>query len=420
MYPANITVAMNPFRFDRLPTNTSFFDREVEVSRIAKAICDGENLLVYGLRRMGKTSCLLRAARVAADEHGAICFFADLSLYSSLADVTEALLASAMPELGSLGDKAAHFIAGAVAGLVLKPRVKASVDAGAAAGAQAALEIGLELRSKDAAAHGNALIGVLDALDKLAGKRKRPVAIIFDEFTFLDAIGPEQASWQLRSAMQRHQNIVYIMAGSVRHLIDRLHGDQGPFFGMFGRLIIDRIDPALMAKWIDDSCEKQGIKATGVGAACVRSAGSRTRDIVQLARRTFDLALEAKDATEATVADALLALLEDFDEEFWRLWSPLTSLNKSVLQAIAGGHGASLFHGGTIARYNLGTTANVSQACRTLEGNRQGTAGYRPPILGRTERGGRIEMDFDNPFFRTWVARMTQPRRPPFLPTDLR
>jgi hypothetical protein len=43
---------MNPFRFDRLPTDDSFFDREVEVKRIAKAINDGENLLVYGLRRM--------------------------------------------------------------------------------------------------------------------------------------------------------------------------------------------------------------------------------------------------------------------------------------------------------------------------------------------------------------------------------
>jgi hypothetical protein len=227
-----------------------------------------------------KTSCLLRAARLAAAEHDAVCFFADLSLYSSLADVTEALLKSALPELGSFGDRAAQFIAGAVRGLVLKPHVKAKFDGNASGGSELELEVGAELRGKDAAAHSKALTDVLNALDKLAKKRKRPVAIIFDEFTFVEAIGPDRVSWQLRSAMQRHQNIVYIMAGSVRHMIDRLHGEHGPFYGMFGRLAIERIDPDLMAKWIDESCERHGVKATGVGAACIRWAGSRTRDIV--------------------------------------------------------------------------------------------------------------------------------------------
>jgi AAA+ ATPase superfamily predicted ATPase len=402
---------MNPFRFDRLPTNESFFDRTVEVQRISKAICEGENLLVYGLRRMGKTSCLIRAARVAAAEHDAVCFFADLSLYSSLVDVTEALLKSALPELGSLGDRAAQFIASKVTGLVINPHVKAKLDGTVSGGSEMELEFGTEFRNQDPKAHSKALTEALDALENLAKKRKRKVAIIFDEFTFIEAIGPERVSWQLRSVMQRHQNIVYILAGSVRHMIDRLHGEHGPFYGMFGRLVIERIDPVLMAQWIDESCQKQGISTTLVGQACIRLAGSRTRDIVQLARRTFDLAQERKTANEMTVGDAHKALMEDFDEEFWRLWSPLSALNKSILQAIAAGHGSNLFHGETIKRFNLGTTAHVSQACRTMERNREGTSGYRPPILGRIERDNHLEIVFDSPFFHAWVSGVTQPRR---------
>jgi hypothetical protein len=125
----------------------------------------------------------------------------------------------------------------------------------------------------------------------------------------------------------------------------------------------------------------------------------------------FDIALEAKVATEETVANAMKALLEDFDEEFWRLWSPLSSMNRSILQAVALGYGASLFHGEIIARFNLRSTGHVSQACRTLERNREGSASYRPPILGRIERGNEVEIVFDNPFFQSWVAGVTQPRR---------
>src|SRR5580693_3888915 len=124
----------NPFRFDRLAEEAEFFDREEEVARIVAAIGGGENLLVRGPRRMGKTSCLLRAARTAAVEHDALCFFVDLSRYSSLAAVAEAMLRNAVPKISSLGERATTWLASAVKGLVLKPKAKASVDATAAGG----------------------------------------------------------------------------------------------------------------------------------------------------------------------------------------------------------------------------------------------------------------------------------------------
>lgn len=398
---------MNPFRFDRLPTTASFFDREREVAEIVKAITEGVNLLVYGPRRMGKTSCLLKAARVAATEHGAVSFFVDLSLYATLADVTEALLRSATPALGSLGSRTAHILAGAVKGLVLKPKAKASVDGGGSGAPSMDIEIGLELRSKDSSAHSKALIDVLDQIDALAGKSRKKVAIILDEFTFLELIGPERVSWQLRGAMQKHQHVAYILAGSVQHLIDQLHGDQGPFFGMFGRLHVGPIPTELMAGWIDASLRRQGIASEGAGAECVLLAGPRTRDIIQLARRTFDEAVPQGLAKPSTVQASFSFIVDDFAEEYWRLWSPLSSTSKSILQAVASGHGLTLFHRDTLLRYGLTSTATVSQACRTLEQNRAGSSGYRPPILGRIEHPAGREYVFDNPFFKVWVQRLT-------------
>lgn len=398
---------MNPFRFDRLPTATSFFDREKEVAEIVKAITEGVNLLVYGPRRMGKTSCLLKAARIAADKYGAVSFFVDLSLYATLADVTEALLRNATPALGSLGSRTAYILAETVKGLVLKPKAKASVDGGASGVPSIDLEIGLELRSKDSAAHSKALIDVLDKIDELAGKSRKNVAIIFDEFTFLELIGPERVSWQLRGAMQKHQHVAYILAGSVQNKIDQLHGDQGPFMGMFGRLLVGPIRTDLMSEWIDTSLRKNGIQSEGAGAECVLLAGPRTRDVIQLARKTFDEAKTKGAAKPSTVKAAFALIVDDFGEEYWRLWSPLSSISKSILQAIAAGNGLSLFHGDTLLRYGLVSTATVSQACRTLEQNRAGSSGYRPPILGRIEHAKGREYVFDNPFFKVWVQRLS-------------
>ncbi len=398
---------MNPFRFDRLPAAASFFDREKEVAAIVTAITEGVNLLVYGPRRMGKTSCLLKAARIAADKYGAVSFFVDLSLYATLADVTEALLKNATPALGSLGTRTAYILAETVKGLVLKPKAKASVDGGASGVPSIDIEIGLELRSKDSAAQSKALIDVLDKINELAGKSRKKVAVILDEFTFLELIGPERVSWQLRGAMQKHQHVAYVLAGSVQHVIDQLHGDQGPFMGMFGRLLVGPIPADLMADWIDTSLRKNGIQSEGAGAECGLLAGPRTRDVIQLARETFDEAKTKGVAKPSTVKAAFALIVDDFAEEYWRLWSPLSSVNKSILQAIASGHGLNLFHRDTLQMYGLISTASVSQACRTLEQNRAGSSGYRPPILGRIEHPTGREYVFDNPFFKVWVQRLS-------------
>jgi hypothetical protein len=396
----------NPFRFDRLPTEQSFVNRVTEVQRIVTCITNGENLLVHGLRRMGKTSCLLRAARTAANTTGTICFVVDLARHSTLADVTEALLHHAIPALSSLGEKSAAWLASAVKGLVLRPIATGSLDASALGGPDMKLELSLELRSQGQAAHATALMEVLDALDALSAKRSKRVAIIIDEFTFLEKFGPDRVSWQLRSAMQRHQNLTYILSGSASHIIEQMHGQDGPFFGMFGRLHVGPIPDHEISEWIDQMVNSHSCSANGVGAECVRLAGPRTRDIIQLARRTFDLATRAGIADTTTVNEALSSLLEDSDSEFLSAWCELTTHQQSVLAAIAAGEGHTLFTDATRKRYGLGATASVSQTSRRLARSFGPRPDYRDPILTRVNTPNGIVHHFDNPYFLRWTARL--------------
>lgn len=398
----------NPFRYDRLPDDSAFFDREAEVDRIVACIAGGENLLVLGERRMGKTSCLMRAARKAARDHAAVCFFADLRCYATMADVAQGLLRNATPALGSLGERTTSWIASTVKGLVLKPKAKASLDAGTG-GPEAGLELALEIRTPDPAAQSRTLIDVLDALNTLAGRRKRPVAVILDEFTFLDemGLGSDKASWQLRGTIQKHQNVTYILAGSTRHLIDKLHGPDGPFFGMFGRLSVGPIEPGRFAAWIDGRFAAAGVKPEKVGDACLRFAGNRTRDILQLARRAYDLAAPEGRCSEATVSSALASLVQDFDEEFFSVWAGLSPVKKTVLRAVAEASGKRSFTAPVIALYGLGSSPSVNQACRELMRirSRSPNADNRPPLLVRAQ-GHPAVYSFDNPFFAAWVNRL--------------
>ncbi|HSR41621.1 MAG TPA: ATP-binding protein, partial [Longimicrobiales bacterium] len=88
-------MSRNPFHIHGVVERPYFTDRKEEIARIRQALAEpGAKLLVYGERRMGKTSAL----RVAMAEHaaagGASCL-ADFSTATSHADLANRILGAA-------------------------------------------------------------------------------------------------------------------------------------------------------------------------------------------------------------------------------------------------------------------------------------------------------------------------------------
>lgn len=210
-----------------------------------------------------------------------------------------------------------------------------------------------------------------------------------------------------RSTIQRHQHITYILAASTRHLIDRLHGSEGPFYGMFGRLEVKPIDPVRFAEWIDTQFLQSGIRADRIGETCIRLVGERTRDILQLARRAFDLAAPTRNASASTVEEALASLLEDSDSEFFDLWAPLAPLKKTILKVISDSGGTADFTTATLTPYGLHPSSSIGQACRDLMRMRSTGFDNRTPIILRISEHP-AKYTFDNPFFRAWVKKLLE------------
>src|SRR5690242_20288902 len=97
---ARVSEPENPFRIGGVVTGRHFTDRADERRAIARALTEPQaHLLVFGPRRIGKTSalCAVRADLTRAHRH---VVMADLSTASTLADMTNRILRAATNQLG--------------------------------------------------------------------------------------------------------------------------------------------------------------------------------------------------------------------------------------------------------------------------------------------------------------------------------
>ncbi|MBN1446451.1 MAG: hypothetical protein JXA28_00870 [Bacteroidetes bacterium] len=384
----------NPFRIHGVATGEAFADRTTEVARMEAALGDpGSKLIVYGPRRMGKTSALLRAIdRVR--KAGGHAFFADLSTASSAADMSNRILAAAGAVLGrSLRD----FITDLVSRLKLSITLTADPATGL-------LLPGLDLQARewDAVRQREALTDVLDALDALAGKRGICIGVAMDEFQEITELGGEKAEWQLRGAVQRHEHLAYVLAGSQTHLIDRMTDSAGAFFKLADKMAFGPIETAVFARWIERRMKASGVDAADEGRLIVTAGGTRTRDIMQLARVCWDRGRGAGRLTRQLVETALREIVEEENDLFLRQWKVLTSLQQNVLRAVAAGDGG-LTTRAMLRRFSLGSSGSATNAAAAL---------VEKQLLFRTDTAGADVPTgylYDSPFFRAWVWWNTLP-----------
>ena len=189
----------NPFRIHGVVEGEYFTDRADEVTRIVKTLREpAAKLLVYGPRRMGKTSAILRAI-ARHEKEGGVAFLADLSTASTLVDVANRILESAGKVLGRRWKDSLQDL---IRGLGLK----VSLTPDAATGIIVpSLELGL--RSAPPAEQQESLSRTLDAIETLARERKTTIGIALDEFQEIERLGGEASEWHLRGIIQRHQHV---------------------------------------------------------------------------------------------------------------------------------------------------------------------------------------------------------------------
>ena len=388
----------NPFRIHGVVSEQFFTDRASEIDRILKTFREpGAKLLVYGPRRMGKTSALVTAiARHEAE--GGVAFLADMSTASTIVDIANRILEAAGR---SLGRKWKDSISDFVERLGLTLTLTADPATGVI---RPSLDV--RLRSAPLEEQRTSLSKTLDSIDGLAKARKTPFGIVLDEFQEIRRFGGDTAEWHLRGVIQHHQNVSYVLAGSQAHLIERMLDKGRAFYGLADQLLVGAIDPAHLAAWIDDRMTQGGVKAAGVGAAIIARAGPRTRDIVQVARRCFDNCRTTGRAGEAAVAQAYEDVVAEQEALFQSAWNGLTGQQQNILRAVA----ADLD--------GLTTKASLRQFALTSSGAASNSARAMVDAGFLVRASSRTGYSFETPFFGYWVRRATMADLGAALPLD--
>jgi len=385
----------NPFRIHGVVEGEYFTNRTAEIKRMVNALTEpGCKLLVYGPRRMGKTSTILQAiSRI--NEGGQHAFLADLSTASTAVDMGNKILAEASRVFGK---KWKDFISDIVS------KLKVSISLTPDPGTGAILpSLDFNLRDRDAAEQRKTLGSVLDAINEIAGERKKTIGIALDEFQEIHNFGGETAEWDLRGTIQRHGNVSYLLSGSREHLVHRMILNKGALYKLVDKMPFGPMEADFLADWIDSRLSATGIKAAKVGADIVSAAGPRTRDVVQVARKCFDLTHAKGMATSDDIDAAFKDIVEEEYDLLLSHWNSLTAYQQNVLRAVAAGM-KGLTTQVTLKRFGLGTSGTAVNTANTLI-----KGGYlikKDPYAHRrlTSSTG---YEFDSPFFKSWVLKYT-------------
>ena len=373
----------NPFRVHGIVHDEFFTNRVVELGKIRRVLREpGAKLLVYGPRRMGKTSALVRAIEQHVTE-GGVAFLADVSTATTLIDIANRILDAAVRAVGKRWrDSITDFVSRIGISLTLKP------DAGSGL-VLPSLDVGL--RSAALEDQRKSLAQTLDAINVLAGDRKTTLGVVLDEFQEINRFGGDSAEWHLRGIIQHHQHVSYVLAGSQAHIIERMLDQGRAFYGLADHLHFGPIDPDHLARWIDERLTGAGVSASGVGATIVSAAGPRTRDIVLVARECFDNRVAAGSATEADVNVAFDNVVANQAALLESVWMGLSALQQNVLRAVAADTDG-LTTASSMRKYGLASSGSATNAATALI-----NGGHL--LKSDTSTG----YAFDSPFLRRWV-----------------
>lgn len=388
-------VINNPFRIHGVVEGEYFTDRTDELQLIMRSLTEpGNKLLVYGPRRMGKTSAILNAVN-QVNNKGGHAFLADLSTASNAFDMCNRILAAATKIVGK---KWKNF----VTDIISRLNVSVSLTHDPVAGLLMP-SIDMNLRGTDNDRQRRTLSSVLDAINDSAKERKITIGIVLDEFQEIHKFGGETAEWDLRGTIQYHGNIGYILAGSREHLIRRMIIDRGSLYKLVDKLPFGPIDPDHLTKWINLRMKTSGARIEDVGEYIIRITGPRTRDVIQVARKCYDQAVVKGRVTIEDVEYVFNEIVAEENDLLYSRWNSLTLHQQNVLRAVAAGQ-KGLTTQETIMKYSLGPSGTVSNTATALV-----KAGYlvRDDAYTRKRIATPTGYDFDSPFFKAWVIQHT-------------
>lgn len=367
-------VAMKPFKYGCIVSEEFFCPRPRLQKRLAEYVREGQNVVLVGERRMGKTS-LIYAVRRELKRYRML--YVDLLNIRTVSDFCNrvATAAAQMGEGESFATRAMKFISR------LRPTL--SVDP----------ENGMPVVSVDTRVSEDprSMADVIALVERFA--REERLFVVFDEFQEVKKLeGCDQVLALLRSRIQLLAETCFVFSGSVRaDMVSIFTDPQSAFFKSALTLEVpgipdDDFAPFLIRRFAAGSRKADRAFIDEIFDA----AGRTTGDVQQLCAAVWSTTERGRRLKGGDIKVALQDVFAVEGGQFEFQTARLTRYQMKALLALAKFGGEKVYSADFLTRAEMPSNATLSRALKRLMDDRLIYVHHK-------------EYRFFNPFLRAWL-----------------
>ena len=365
---------MNPFKYGQVVSGENFCPRPKLIKEIKGFIRSGQNAVLQGERRIGKTSLVFEAARVMKKKR---ILYIDLLAIKSSDDLcrrmTRAVLS--LEQKGGFLEKTLKTLSH------MKPSITFDPITG-----QPTISFDSSVRLKP-----ESIEGLMDLFLEIH-ERKESI-VFFDEFQdILNLRDAKPALALLRSKIQFHVKVPYLFAGSVRNQMAGIFNDpSSPFFKSAVILDVGALDEGpffsfLVAKFAEGGRSLD----SDVFVDVISMADNIPGDIQHFCGALWEITRDGEMITTEHLPKALELIFSQEAKGYEATLVQLTSQQLRCLVGLAKVGGKAPQSSAFLRASGISLPASVKRALDRME---------KLKIIFRHPG----EYRFVNPFFRSWL-----------------
>lgn len=368
----------NPFIFGHLSDYSSFLNRETDVARLNQNIDNQIHTIILSPRRWGKSSLIkVLEQKIGANKKTVFCYLDMFNIQSKQEFIDQyinEILKNSSSKFEEWMSNIKEFLS------KLKPDISFDNENFG--------KLSIKIANDDTTTN---ISSALNLAENISIKKGIKFVICIDEFQNIeninDSIGFQQ---QLRASWQHHQNVVYILYGSKRHMMSSLFEKQSMPFYKFGDVFyLQKISPDHFQKYIINRFKNTNKKITKKFAIQITDLmESHTYYVLQFAHIVWNNTEEEVD--DKIMEDSMEDMIGRNSLLFENIFESTSFQQRNVLVMLIEDTSGKLTSRENVEKYNFGSSSNVIQALNALE-NKE--------IIDKFEGSPK----FADPVFKLWL-----------------
>lgn len=345
---------INPFYTTSVIPAQFFCDRQKETEDIIRILTNGNNLVLKGPRRLGKSGLIHHVFEDSRIGNRYNTFYFDIYATSSLEEFTNLLGRAIYKTLASKQKKLADGF------LTLLKSLSLKMETDPVSGV---LIPGLGLKKMQ-----NTEL-TLDEIFDFLEKSETPNIVAIDEFQQIQYYSEENMAALLRTRIQKMNNTKFIFSGSERHMLDIMFAQQdNPFFKSARSMDIGPIPEDVYCAFAQKMFRQFGKDAEEEAVRYVYKLFDGVTYYVQETMNEAFSVLSAGETLNRKIIDSVIQWLVDSNESrCLDILDELTLVQRKVLGAIAKEWKVEDITSATfVTRYHLSSASSVQSAVRAL------------------------------------------------------